>query len=421
MRTATILSVGTELTSGITADANAAWLAQALGAVGIIVIEVAVVPDDERAIADGLRRLSSAADVLIVTGGLGPTPDDVTRNGLARAMDVPLVQREELVATIRAYFTSRGRDMPDSNLLQAMLPESAAAIPNARGTAPGIWARIGQADVFVLPGVPDEMRSMFNDGVAPLLRAGEGCGGVVRWRTLKCFGAGESDMGERLGELMARDRNPLVGITAHEAVMTVRLRAAAGSIGAAEAMLDETARAARERLGIWVFGEGDETLADAAARLLRDSGLTIAVAESCTGGVLATRLTDVPGSSAYFMEGFVTYSYESKSSTLGVPAELITEHGAVSAPVASAMAEGCRRAAGTDIALSTTGIAGPSGATPTKPIGLVYLGLADASGTQTREVRLGAHLTREQVRDRAVKAALDWLRRSLMRRESDDA
>jgi nicotinamide-nucleotide amidase len=418
MPSANILNVGTELTSGITADTNAAWLARALGEVGYVVGEIAVVPDDARAVGGEIARLASSGGVLIVTGGLGPTPDDVTRDGLADAMGVPLERRDELIETIRTFFDSRGRAMPASNELQAMLPIGAEAIANPRGTAPGIVARVGGADVFVLPGVPDEMKAMFQTAVVPRL-ASAGAG-VVRWRSLRCFGAGESDMGERLGELMARGRNPLVGITADEAVMTVRIRATAATTTEADFLLGASADAVRARLGPWVFGEGLDTLADAVARLLTQTGLSISVAESCTGGLLATRLTDVPGSSVYFRQGFVTYSNESKESVLGVPAKLIAEHGAVSGSVAEAMAVRCREIAATDIALATTGIAGPSGGSAAKPIGLVYVALADAGGATVRETRLGAHLLRDQVRDRSVKVALDWLRRTLMKRSSPE-
>jgi len=420
MRRANILSVGTELVTGQTVDTNASWIARRLGEWGIEVGEMALVGDEEESIASAIERLAGECDLLIVTGGLGPTADDLTRQGLARALGVELEQREELVETIRGFFVSRNRPMAESNKLQAMIPQGAEALPNEAGTAPGIRAQLGRATVFVLPGVPAEMERMFEASVATALARWEGRR-VILSRTLRCFGAGESDMGELIADLMERGRNPQVGITAHEAVMGVRIRASGASRQEAEERLRRTETLVRQRLGELVFGEEDETLADAVARLLWASGQTVSVAESCTGGLLAKWLTDVPGSSRYFLEGVVTYADAAKVRLLGVPQELISRLGAVSEAVAEAMAVGCRQRSGSDLALATTGIAGPSGGTPEKPVGLVFLALAHAGGCAVREVRIGSHLKRDQIRGRAAKSCLNLLRRHLLRQAGSRA
>lgn len=413
MSVANILSVGNELTTGRTVDTNASWLAGRLGELGISVGQIGVVGDDRPAIAAAIRRLADGCEVLVVTGGLGPTADDLTRQALADAMGVELRMHDELIEVIGSFFVRRGRRMPESNRSQALLPAGATPITNELGTAPGIRCRVGEAVIFVLPGVPPEMMRMFDKYVRPQLEELSGRQ-VILVKTLRCFGTGESDMGERIADLMGREHNPLIGTTAHEAVIGVHIRATARSSAEAETLVREAEAAVRQRLGDLVFGEGDETLADAVARLLWASGRTICVAESCTGGLLAKRLTDVPGASRYFVEGLVTYANDAKTRLLGVPSELIEQHGAVSERVAEAMAVGCRQRCGTDLALATTGIAGPEGGSPEKPVGLVYLALAHEAGCVVREVRIGSYLTRHQIRDRAAKSCLNLLRLHLI-------
>jgi nicotinamide-nucleotide amidase len=305
--------------------------------------------------------------------------------------------------------------MPETNAVQAMFPAGSEPITNTCGTAPGIRAKWKRAMVFVMPGVPREMKVMYERDVLPALRplAGEG---AILASTLYCYGAGESSIGGKIRDLMARDRNPTVGTTAQQTVIGVRIHAYGRSREEAQALLDRDRAEVRRRLGTLVFGEDDDRLAAAVAGMLFEQGGTVSTAESCTGGLLAKAFTDIPGSSAYFLQGVVTYSNAAKTALLGVPAELIARHGAVSREVAEAMALGCRRMSGSDVAVSVTGIAGPGGGTPEKPVGLVYIGLADAGGCDVTEHRMGESLTREEIRDRTCKAALNRVRLKLVER-----
>ena len=407
-----ILSIGNELTLGQTVDTNAAWLAQQFAAVGILCSRHIGVADDRAVIAREISAAAKETDLLLISGGLGPTPDDLTREALADAMGVELLLRPECLVQIEAYFKSRGRSMHEHNRRQAMCPQGADPIENTRGTAPGIHARIGRADVFVMPGVPAEMKTMFERSVLPRLpRSGE----IIVQRTVKTFGMSESEIGERIADLMARDRNPTVGTSAAELVIAIRINAQGRGGEDAARLADVDAQTIRERLGVAVFGEEDDNLQHAVGRILIERKHTISTAESCTGGLIAQRLTDVSGSSAYLIQGFVTYSNASKQRLLEIPQEWIDRHGAVSEQVAEAMAANCRRLSGTDYALSATGIAGPTGSSPEKPVGLVYIALATARGTTVKELRLGESLARGEVRDRAAKAALNLLRLELIR------
>jgi nicotinamide-nucleotide amidase len=408
---AEIISIGSELTLGQTVDTNAAWLGQRLAAAGVACGRHVTVADDQRDIVAAITEAAGRAELVLVTGGLGPTPDDVTRESLAEAMGVELELHADSLVQIEEYFRQRGRSMHEANRRQAMIPRGARAIANTCGTAPGVHARWRGVEVYVLPGVPAEMRAMFEGAVAPGLPAG---GGVILQHELQSFGMSEAEIGQRIADLMARGREPAVGTSAAELIITIRINARGADEASARRALEADAVVVRERLGQAVFGEGGETLQGAVGTLLKRLGGTVSTAESCTGGLIAKRLTDVPGSSAYLVQGFVTYSNEAKSRLLGVPPELIAAHGAVSAEVAEAMAGACRRLSGTDFALSATGIAGPAGGTAAKPVGLVYVGLADGERATVRELRLGESLTREQVRDRTAKAALNLLRLRLL-------
>lgn len=411
---AIVISIGDELTLGQTVDTNAAWLAQQLARVGITCESHLTVGDDRRSIGDAIRSASRGAGLVLVTGGIGPTPDDLTRAALADVLGVELRIHQRSLDRIVDYFRERKRPMAPANRDQAMIPVGAEAIDNTCGTACGIGARVGEADIFVMPGVPDEMRTMFRRSVLPGLES-VAAGACILQRTLHTFGMSESEIGERIGDLMVRDRNPSVGTSASEAVISIRVNACGESAGKAASLAAGDLAEIRRRLGRSVFGEDDETLADAVARHLVDGRKTVAVAESCTGGLVAKRLTDVAGSSAYFVQGMVTYSNEAKRRALGVSMELIDRHGAVSREVAEAMATGCRRLAETDYGLSATGIAGPAGGTAAKPVGLVHIALASGAGVTARELHLGEHLERRQVRDRAAKCVLNLLRLELLR------
>lgn len=410
---AAILSVGTELITGQSVDTNSAWLSARLTALGIRVAAHVTVGDERERLVEALRRVMDECDLVVVTGGLGPTLDDLTREALSEAVGQPLIENDDALHRIRDFFQKRGRDMPESNRVQAMVPRGGTMIPNDRGTAPGIRCDSGTCAVFALPGVPGEMKPMFVESVEPWVRARTGeATGVTR--VLRCHGISEASLGEKLADLMQRGRNPSVGTTASRTIIGVRVVAQGRSLAEAEALAAKDVNEVRSRLGNAVFGENEETMEQVVGRMLIAAGKTIATAESCTGGLLAAALTETPGSSAYFVEGFVTYSNEAKSKLLGIPAELILSHGAVSEETARAMAQRCRIVAGTNYALSITGIAGPSGGTAEKPVGLVYVGLATPGGEVVRKFLWGETLPREEIRDRSCKAALNLLRLELL-------
>lgn len=411
---AAILSIGTELTTGQCLDTNSQWLSTRLARLGTPVCLHLTVADELDEIVRAIQCAESAAELTIVTGGLGPTADDLTRQAVAAAHGLALVESAEAMGQITAMFERWQRPMPESNRAQALVPQGCEVLPNRCGTAPGFRCHRDGRSLIALPGVPREMQAMFEEHVAPVLESmpDRPCVDSI---ALRCFGIGEASLGETIRDLMARGRNPSVGTTASGAVLTVRIVAHGRSVDETHGLLDRDASELRRRLGSAVFGEGDATLQSAVAELLLRSGASIATAESCTGGLLAKRLTDVPGSSGYFRRGYVTYDNEAKFELLGVPEELVRRWGAVSEEVARSMANGCWAIAGADYALSLTGIAGPSGGSPPeKPVGLVYIGLADHAGVEVRRVLFGEWLARDEIRDRAVKTALNMLRLRLL-------
>jgi nicotinamide-nucleotide amidase len=404
-----ILSIGDELINGETVDTNSAHLSRRLRELGIVTAGHATVGDDRAAVAGAIADAASRAELVLVTGGLGPTADDVTREGLADAMGgVPLRLDESSLRRIEEFFRQRGRQMHETNRVQAMMPEGAEAMENVCGTAPGLAAAVGRSRVFVMPGVPQEMREMFERHVAPRLPAAEG---TIVQRVLHCFGVGESDIGASIADLMRRGANPAVGTTVSAGVISVRIVAGGGTPAAAAAMAGATAEEVRRRLGSLVYGQDGETLAAATGRLLRRRGGKLATAESCTGGMIGELVTGVAGSSDYYAGGVVSYANEVKRGVLGVAENLLRQHGAVSEPVAAAMADGCRRRLGTDWALAVTGIAGPGGGSAEKPVGLVYIALAGPKGTEVaRHVFAGDRAT---IRLRSSLSALNMLRLAL--------
>jgi nicotinamide-nucleotide amidase len=406
---AELLSIGTELTTGVITDTNSSWLSRHLAELGMAVTRHVTLSDDRadihRAIADAAAR----CELLIVTGGIGPTADDLTRFGLADALATTLEENAEALEQIRGFFARWGREMSAANRIQALLPRGSSPLENATGTAPVMVAPLGDCRIICLPGVPSEMKRMFDDHVAPALAALD-ARPVIVIRALHTFGAAEAEVAQRIEHLMRPGRNPAVGTTASDAVISVRIVARAEAGEAADVLADQDQAEVAGLLGDLVFGRAEETLATAVARLLIERRATVSTAESCTGGLLAKLLTDVPGSSAYFLRGYVTYANEAKIELVGVPAELIHEHGSVSEPVARVMAHGCRERSGSDFALSVTGVAGPTGGSAEKPVGLVYIGLADAAGVEVKRCLFGAHLSRESIRDRTCKTALNMLR-----------
>jgi len=427
-----IISVGDELVSGQTVDTNSAWMSQRLAAAGCAVQAHIVVADDQQAIEQAIRRCAGECDVLIISGGIGPTPDDLTRQALAGVLGQPLEMNESWLRRLEDFFRQRRRPMPEMNRIQAMIPRGAELIENCCGTAAGIHAVLpGGCHVFVLPGVPKEMSAMFEQAVLPFVRQRAG-GAVVLLRALHTFGPGESAIAEMLGSaLLDRRRNPLVGTTVSGGVVTVRIYSRHASADEARRQMEDTAALCRRALGDLIFGEDDRTLPQAVADLLREHALArryapaVCTAESCTGGLVAKYLTDVPGSSTFFRQGWVTYSNEAKVRELNVPPEIIERHGAVSEQTACAMALGAARRSGAVFALALSGIAGPDGGTPQKPVGMVCIALASpAHGEPAHEPQLRVQARtfylpgdRETVRDRAAKMALTMLRYRLLEKD----
>lgn len=367
-----------------------------------------------------LFRLASEADLVISSGGLGPTADDLTRQALARAASDDLVEDSPALGEIRAWFESRNRQMPEINRLQAQRPSRGRCLANRHGTAPGLHTIVEVSghfcDIYCLPGPPSEMKPMFTDLVAPVLRPRPGR--TVLTRAYPCVGIGESDLATRLGPLMDRDASPLVGTTASHSIVTIRVRYdGLASPAEAQGLLDRTEEQILARAGDFVFAREERSLEDVVLRELKTRAQRLSVVESCTGGLLGAGLTAVPGSSGAFVGGWITYTNERKTRDVAVPPGLFRETGpadapgAVSAEVCAAMARGGIAAAGTDFALAITGIAGPSGGTPDKPVGTVWISLAyRSSGSVQADTRRFAMAgDRETIRVWAAKCALAML------------
>ena len=406
---ASIVSVGNEILSGQTLDTNAAHLSARLLSIGVPVVSSYAVGDDIERIVRVFGLASADADVVLATGGLGPTDDDLTRQAFAKFLGVKLELRNELLERIQKFFVGRGRQMAETNKIQAYIPVGAKALANI-GTAPGIMAESEGKLFFALPGVPMEAKRMFEESVLPELERFVG-GQAVVVNKLKCFGVGESTIAELLGTMMQRGRNPLINCTASSGIITLHIIATAEDKEKAGQMVEKDEKLLQNTLGELIYGVGDQSLAQVVGEKLARQGKTIAVAESCTGGLLAKLLTDNPGSSKYFTYGWITYSNEAKISELDVPAELIREYGAVSEQVARAMAIGARKKAGTDYAVSITGIAGPSGGTEQKPVGLVYISVDSENGCDTKHCFF--YHGRQFIRLRAAQTVLNILRLKL--------
>ncbi|MCA9528829.1 MAG: competence/damage-inducible protein A [Myxococcales bacterium] len=407
--TAAVVSIGTELTRGELVDTNSAWIAEQLTALGLEVIEKATVDDDLERIVKTLERVASDVDVVITTGGLGPTSDDLTTAAAARAARVPLERDPAEEGLLRAKFEAAGRPMPESNLKQVDFPRGAEVLPNPSGTAPGFALRLDGAEVFVLPGVPSEMQRIFDESIAPRLAP------RVQRTTyqvhLRTFGLTESGLAERLAGVERDHPGVTLGYRASFPEIEVKVHARAAEAAAAQALAQAAAQVVRGRLGAAVYGDRDATFAGEVGRLLRNRGLTLAVAESCTGGLVGAMLTDVPGSSDFLLLDAVTYANSAKTAVLGVSAEVLCAHGAVSGETAQMMAEGALRVSGADLAVATTGIAGPGGGTEDKPVGTVWFAIAKKDG----EVRTAHRLLRggrARIRTLAAYVALELVRRA---------
>jgi nicotinamide-nucleotide amidase len=406
---ASIVSIGNELLSGETVNTNAAHLSAELLTIGIPVATSYAIGDEIDQIVLAFERACTDADIVLVTGGLGPTDDDLTRQAMAKFLGVELQLHDDLLEKIERFFAGRALPMPERNKIQAYIPAGAGALPNV-GTAPGLRAESRGKLFFALPGVPMEMERMFTESVAPELKRLAG-GQAVVVRKLRCFGAGESSIAELLGDGMQRGRNPLINCTVSSGVITLHIVASARDKQEAERMVQKDEESLRGVLGELVFGTADQTLAQVVGEELVRQGKTLALAESCTGGLLAKLVTDIPGASRYFTGGWVTYSDEAKTAELGVPAGLIERYGAVSEQAAEAMARGARRKARTDFAIGITGIAGPTGATEQKPVGLVYISVDSGTGCESQ--RFVFTHDRWFTRLRAAQTALNMLRLKL--------
>jgi nicotinamide-nucleotide amidase len=413
---AEIVTIGTEMLLGDLVDTNTAWMSNRLAKLGVGVYRHTTVGDNSGRIVGALRDAASRSDLVVTTGGLGPTSDDLTNECLAVLTGREMIEYPEAREHVDRKFAQFGREPSPSNYKQALFPEGTELIPNPLGTAMGALVEWEGTLFATLPGVPPEMKRMFEETLEPLIRS-RGDGSIVS-KTLHFAGLGESALAEKVQDFLDAT-DPTVAPLASQGKVRLRITTRAATEQEAQQKISPVEKEILARLGDYFFGEDDETLEGAVARLLKDRGVTLALAESCTGGLLAKRLTDLPGSSAYFKEGLVTYSNESKERVLGVPGRLILEHGAVSEPVAREMAEGARRVSGSDFGLSVTGIAGPDGGTEEKPVGLVFVGISGPGGTYAERLDLSAWArSRGSIRERSANRAFDLLR---LRLEGDES
>jgi len=409
--TVEILSVGTELLLGNIANTDAQMLSQGLSELGLNVFWHTVVGDNLRRAEEAVALAKKRADIIITTGGLGPTCDDLTKNVLAEAFGKKLVFDEASAERIRAYFARTGRPMTDNNLQQAMLPEGCTILENDWGTAPGCAFEADGVHVIMLPGPPSECRPMFQYRAKPyLLSLSEG---VIASHTIKLFGIGESTMEAQLRDQMNAMSNPTLAPYAKEGECELRVTAKAATDEEAQALLKPTVEQVKALFGDKVYGVDVPSLEHVVIQGCKEKGLTLGCAESCTGGLIAKRLTDIPGASAAFKGGVVSYTNEIKTDVLHVPEHMITQFGAVSKEVAAAMAEGARRALSCDVALSSTGVAGPDRDDWDNEVGTMFVAIATRSGTHVRPLHLGNRPMRERLRTQTASHAFDLARRYL--------
>ena len=430
---AEVLTIGDELLRGEITDSNKSFLSQRLLTLDIETRFHVTCADDRNDIADVFRRAAARSEIVLVSGGLGPTRDDITIEVLAETFGRKLVLHEPSLEALRGFFARFGREMAAINEKQAWFPQGAEVLDNPIGTAPGTMlelqvaegdapraageqsssgrGRIRKVLFFCMPGVPRELYKMLDEQVLPRIASRRHVTSWVRASLLRTFGIGESNLDEMLRDV-ALPEGVELGFRTQFPDNHVRPVARAASAAEADAKLARSCALLRERLGVLVYGVGEETLEEVTGRLLIERGATLAVAESCTGGMIGELLTATPGSSAYFKGGVVAYWNDAKAALLGVPDAILKEYGAVSEPTARAMAEGARARFDTDLAVATTGIAGPTGGSASKPVGLIYVALASAEGSQVRELQLA--FDRERNRRLTAQIAIDWVRRHLL-------
>ena len=407
--TAELIAVGTELLLGSIANTDGQFLSRELSVLGINVYHHTVVGDNPARLRAAVEIAKGRADLIITTGGLGPTCDDLTKVVLAECFGKKLVYNEEAAARMEAYFARTGRPMPENNYQQAWLPEGCVPFQNDWGTAPGCGFESGGVRIIMLPGPPSECQPMFRERAVPYLR--DWTDGAIVSRSLRVFGRGESEVESLLRDKMNTMTNPTLAPYAKEGEVELRLTAKVASAHEAQALIAPAEEELRALLGDLIYGADGDTLEGACLRLLKEQGLTLAAAESCTGGLIAKRITDLPGASAAFKGGVVSYWSEVKHDVLGVPQDLLDTYGAVSEPVARAMAQGVRKLTGSDLGVSVTGVAGPDPDDRGNPVGLVYVGLAWGGGAHVRTVHASGPRTR--IRQSAANHAFDLVRRRL--------
>ncbi|HOJ11366.1 MAG TPA: competence/damage-inducible protein A [Clostridiales bacterium] len=408
---AEILAVGTELLLGQIVNTNAQYISQRLPEVGVNVYYHDVVGDNPKRLRESLSMALKRSDVVILTGGLGPTKDDLTKETVAQALNRKLVLDEESFDIMKSFFARFNRQMTENNIKQAYLPEGSIIIKNKNGTAPGCIIEDGDKVVIMLPGPPSEMRPMFEETVISYFRNRSDCKLVSKF--VRIFGIGESAVEDKIMDLVDNQTNPTIAPYAKQGEVMLRITAKCENGEDSDALINPVIEEIKKRLGDTVYSADNKEMEEVVAELLLSSGLTISIAESCTGGLISKTLTDIAGISQVFMSGVVSYSNSAKINILGVRPITIEKYGAVSENTAVEMAENIRNISGTDIGLSVTGIAGPGGATPEKPVGLVYVALASKDGVQIKELKLWGE--RSRIRNVACLNALDMIRRYVLK------
>ncbi|MGE5681912.1 MAG: competence/damage-inducible protein A [Bacillota bacterium] len=414
-----IITIGDEILIGQTINTNAAYIGSELTKCGVDVAKTSVVGDDEKAVLREFKDAYENNDVVIVTGGLGPTHDDITKKCIVKFFNSDLVMNDDVLADVKSIFERRGRQMPKINETQALVPEAARVIRNTRGTAPGMWIERDKKVFVSLPGVPHEMKAMIDEDVIPnLLNLITASGKVRKIKNLLTTGIAESQLFEQLGDIEELLSGSKMAFLPSQFGVKMRITVEEASEDSALNKLSEIEQKIRSYVGRYIYGTENETLESVVARLLNERGLTIAIAESCTGGLISSRITNIAGSSAYFERGVVTYSNAAKVELLKVNEDTITQYGAVSLEVARQMAEGIKAISGTDLGLAITGILGPGGGSKEKPVGLVYIGICDDVICTGKKFQFSED--RLLNKDRASQAALDMLRRHLLGIPYDD-
>ncbi|MBK7230524.1 MAG: competence/damage-inducible protein A [Ignavibacteriales bacterium] len=408
-----LISIGDELLIGQTVNTNVSFLGNLLSDNNIDIIKSTVIGDDHQAILDEFNLAFNSAELIICTGGLGPTHDDITRNAVVEYFKTELINNEEVLEDVKAFVTKRGRELKKNHTDQALVPKIATAIRNENGTAPGIWIEKENKILVVMPGVPYEMKAMMNNYVIPTLLEKIGTPKeFIKKVTLQTTGLPESILAERLGDINELLNGAKLAFLPNQYGVKLRITVKSNDEEIANNQLLEIEQKIRSKVGRYIFGKGEITLEEVVGRLLKERDLRIAVAESCTGGGLANRITNINGSSNYFERGIVTYSNAAKVELLKVEEDVLIDKGAVSAEVAMQMAEGIKSTSGADIGISLTGIMGPTGAVTNKPVGTVFIGYCDDKVCTSKRFQFGDD--RVLNKNRATQAALDMIRKSLL-------